>query len=80
VLVMLADADGRSEDQTPTLITTGQLHNEHCFHLVRARFDAAPVGLSNLARDIQSEPQAAVGSSFQMVRAALERIKDAVEN
>lgn len=73
-------ADGRSVHVSRTLLTSGQAYNEHRFCLVRARFDAAPVGLGNLARDVQSEPQTAVVMSVQMVLATLERIKDAVED
>ena len=47
--------------QPRTLVSTGQAHCEHRFCLVGPCVDLAPMGPGNLACDVESEPQVAVG-------------------
>jgi hypothetical protein len=61
------------------LFATGQIYREDRFDCVGSRIDLAPVCPSNLARDIQSEPQTVACICVLMFWATLQWIKNEVE-
>src|ERR1700731_4454686 len=63
-----------------TLLLARQMHREHCFYLVGAHFDFAPMRLGNFTRDIQAEPEVAARVvPALMISAALERVENHVQ-